>query len=153
VKTNAAPCTLAEPAPRTAQTTVPYACDPLNQPAFDVTLVHSTHAPLLQTMTTKAKAAGHAHRPQKTKKGRVTKAAAKVVRLATCGAEDAAPSTSGGGGRPSRPAAAAPDLDEADAIAATAGAALPVPAWADGLLDFRNRERVLILSTRGITHR
>ena len=110
-------------------------------------------------MTTKrsaAPAATHAYRPKKTKKKGVPGKAA-TAKGARAAGEDA-PSTSGGGGSgPARLAAkagaAAPDLDEADAIAATAGAALAVPAWADGLPDFRNRERVLILSTRGITHR
>ena len=31
--------------------------------------------------------------------------------------------------------------------------AIPVPAWADGLPEFKNKEKVLILSSRGITHR
>ena len=31
--------------------------------------------------------------------------------------------------------------------------AIPVPVWADGLPEFRNKEKVLILSSRGITHR
>ena len=30
---------------------------------------------------------------------------------------------------------------------------IPVPVWADGLPEFRNKEKVLILSSRGITHR
>jgi len=31
--------------------------------------------------------------------------------------------------------------------------AIPVPTWADGLPEFKNKEKVLILSSRGITHR
>ena len=31
--------------------------------------------------------------------------------------------------------------------------AIPVPVWADGIPEFRNKEKVLILSSRGITHR
>jgi hypothetical protein len=112
-------------------------------------------------MTTKSKRpppAGATHepsaasaRPKKHKKAK--HAGATVDEPLVDDGADLLPSTSGGGGGKANGAASAPDLDEADAIAATAGAPLPVPAWADGLPDFRNRERVLILSTRGITHR